>query len=73
MKRGYLHGRLKYPLIEIKGSGKYEEVTNSRIKITDQFVLSDHILHVASTDQFKVGDRIILFRPGTPNGLKPSE
>lgn len=64
-------GRQKYPLIEIKGSGKYEEVTNSRVNITDQFVpVGSHSFHVASTDQFKVGDRIILFRPGTPQWIE---
>ena len=59
-------GRQKYPLIEIKGKGKYEEVANSRVKITDQFVpVGSHSLQVTSTDPYKVGDRIILFRPGT--------
>lgn len=64
-------GRHKYPLIEIKGEGKYQEVINSRVKITDEFVpVGSHSFRVTSADQFKVGDRIILFRPGTTQWIK---
>lgn len=64
-------GRQKYSLIEIKGNGKYEEVNGSRVKITDQFVpVGSHSFHVTSADQFNVGDRIILFRPGTPQWIE---
>lgn len=64
-------GRHKYSLIEIKGNGRYQEVTNSRVKITDQFVpVGSHSFHVTSTDQLKVGDRIIVFRPGTPQWIE---
>jgi hypothetical protein len=64
-------GRHKYPLIEIKGEGKYQEVINSRVKITDEFVpVGSHSFRVTSADPFKVGDRIILFRPGTTQWIE---
>lgn len=64
-------GRQRYPLIEIKGNGRYQEVINSRVKITDQFVpVGSHSFHVTSTDLYKVGDRIIVFRPGTSQWIE---
>jgi len=60
-------GRQKYPLIEIKGNGRYQEVINSRVKITDQYVpVGSHSFQVISTESFKVGDQVIVYRPGTP-------
>lgn len=53
-------------LINIQGEGKITEVEGSRIKITDKFVpVGTHSFAVASTKNLKVGDRIIVFRPGT--------
>lgn len=59
-------GRKRYPLIKVKGNGKYYEIANSRKKITDQFVpVGSNSFHISSSDQLKIGDRIIIFRPGT--------
>lgn len=59
-------GQHKYSLIEIKGSGKYQEVLGTRTRITDSFVsVGTHHFNVESVEKFKVGDRIIVFRPGT--------
>lgn len=59
-------GKQKHSLIEVKGTGKYKPLIASRVKITDQFVpVGSHSFQVTSTEQFKEGDRIIVFRPGT--------
>lgn len=64
-------GRKKYPLIEIKGEGGYTEVANSRVKIRDQLVSAgSHSFEVTSTTPFKVGDRVIVYRPGTTEWIK---
>lgn len=59
-------GKKKYPLIRIEGSGEYNEVHGSRVKIVDRFVpVGVHSFLVESGAHFKKGDRIIIFRPGT--------
>lgn len=64
-------GRKRYPLIEIKGEGRYQEIINSRVKITDEFVpVGSHSFRVTSVDPFKIGDRIIVFRPGTTQWIE---
>ncbi len=52
-------------LIKISGKGKITE-TGSRVKITDTYVpTGTKSFRVAAAKDFKVGDRIIVFRPGT--------
>lgn len=52
-------------LIKISGKGKITE-TGSRVKITDTYVPTGaKSFRVAAAKDFKVGDRIIVFRPGT--------
>jgi len=59
-----------YSLIEVIGSGEREEVTDTRVKITNDMVpVGAHAFQVASTDKFKVGDKIIVYRPGTQNWI----
>lgn len=56
-------------LIKISGKGKITE-TGSRIKITDAYVPTGaKSFQVAAAKDFKAGDRIILFRPGTENWI----
>lgn len=47
-----------------------EEVSGTRVKITDAFVpVGTHTFQVSSAANFKVGDRIIVYRPGTENWI----
>lgn len=56
-------------LIKISGKGKITE-TGSRIKITGAYVPTGaKSFQVAAAKDFKAGDRIILFRPGTENWI----
>lgn len=63
-------GKERYPLIQVSGRGQIEEVSGSRAKITDPFVpVGTHSFHVSSAEGYKVGDRIIVYRPGTQNWI----
>ena len=56
-------------LIKISGKGKITE-TGSRVKITDAYVPTGaKSFQVASAKDFKAGDRIIVYRPGTENWI----
>lgn len=58
--------REKYPLIRVAGSGVKEEVSGTRVHITDDFVpVGTHRINVSDASGFKPGDRVILYRPGT--------
>lgn len=57
-------------MIEVSGNGRMEEVSGTRVKITDAFVpVGTHTFQVSSAANFKVGDRIIVYRPGTENWI----
>ena len=59
-------GTTKFPLINVCGTGRLAEIPNTRTKITDKFVpVGTCELNVSSASPYKVGDRIIVFRPGT--------
>ncbi len=59
-------GKERRSLIQVKGNGTMEEVPGTRVKITDDFVpVGSHSFRVSSTEGFKVGDRVIVYRPGT--------
>ena len=59
-------GTTKFPLISVCGTGRLAEIPNTRTKITDKFVpVGTCELNVSSASPYKVGDRIIVFRPGT--------
>lgn len=53
-------------LINIQGQGKITEIKNTRTKITDNYTpVGSYTFNVESANKYKIGDRIILFRPGT--------
>jgi len=57
-------------LINISGKGKITEV-GSRIKITDAYVPTGaKTFEVTSAKSFKVGDKIVVYRPGTENWIQ---
>lgn len=57
-------------LIKISGKGKITE-TGSRVKITDHYVPTGaKSFRVTSPKDFKAGDRIIVYRPGTENWIQ---
>lgn len=59
-------GTGKRSLIAIKGKGEIEEVEGTRRKIMDEYVpVGATSFTLESTKGLKVGDKIILFRPGT--------
>ena len=59
-------GTVNRPLIDISGKGRIEEIPNSRSKIIDSFVpVGTHSFTVASSNGFKTGDKIIVYRAAT--------
>ena len=59
------------PLISVSGSGEIKEIQGTRVKITDSYVPTGATsLHVASAQSFRVGDKIIVYRPGTDAWVK---
>lgn len=63
-------GKERFSLIQVSGGGRMEEVPGTRTKITDAFVpVGTHSFHVSSVAGYKVGDRIIVYRPGTQNWI----
>jgi hypothetical protein len=59
-------GTVNRPLIDITGAGTITEVAGTRTSITDEYVpVGTRSFHVASSQGYKAGDRIIVFRPGT--------
>lgn len=58
-------------VINIEGEGQIKEIPGSRVKITDKFIpVGSHSLTVSSAKNLKVGDRIIVFRPGTQEWIE---
>lgn len=56
----------RYALIRVEGSGSREEVSGTRVRITDSFVpVGTHSFRVSSGSGYKAGDRIVVYRPGT--------
>jgi hypothetical protein len=57
-------------LLTIGGSGDIKEVPDSRVQITDGFVpVGTKSFNVQSAANYKVGDKVILFRPSTENWI----
>jgi hypothetical protein len=53
-------------LLNISGSGKRKEIAGTRTKITDAYVpVGTFSFNIENTQKFKVGDQIVVFRPGT--------
>jgi hypothetical protein len=64
-------GTEKRALIDITGAGRVQEVKNTRTKITDNFVpVGTKSFTVASSNGYKAGDKIIVYRPGTDQWIK---
>lgn len=64
-------GKDKRALIQISGAGTLTESTGSRVKITDNYVpVGATSFRVSSASKFKVGDDIVLLRPGTNEWIK---
>src|SRR5689334_7367027 len=58
-------------LIEVSGKGAITEVKGTRVKIADDYVpVGTFSFTVSSSAGFAVGDRIIVFRPGTDQWIK---
>lgn len=61
----------KYPLISVTGSGIREEVPGTRVSIVDDFVpVGSHSFEVFSAEGYKVGDRIVVYRPATQKWIQ---
>ncbi len=59
-------GKGQRKTIIASGTGKATEIPNSRVKITDKYVpLGAKSFQVADASGFKVGDAIMVYRPGT--------
>ena len=64
-------GTVNRPLIDVSGKGKAQEVQNTRTKITDDYVpVGTKSFSVVSSNDYKAGDRIIVYRPGTDQWIK---
>jgi len=59
-------GTVNRPLINVSGIGSIKEIERTRTKITDRYVpVGAKSFAVTSTQGFRIGDRIIVYRPGT--------
>jgi hypothetical protein len=59
-------GTVNRPLINVSGIGSLREIERTRTKITDSYVpVGAKSFAVASTQGFRIGVRIIVYRPGT--------
>ena len=60
----------RYPIIHVLGEGLPREESGSRVAISDDFVpVGTFKLKVSSAKAFKVGDHVMVFRPGTQNWI----
>lgn len=62
--------RERYPIIHATGEGLPKEVSGTRVTITDDFVpVGTFKINVSSAKGFKVGDQVMVYRPGTQNWI----
>jgi hypothetical protein len=55
---------------DVAGKGKITEVQGTRVKITDNYVpVGATSFNVSNAANFKAGDKVILFRPGTQDWI----
>ena len=60
----------KSSLIVVSGQGSLKEISNTRKKITTSYVpLGATSFEIAASAGLKVGDQIVVFRPGTQNWI----
>jgi hypothetical protein len=63
-------GNVKRSLIEVSGTGNLKEDKASRVKIKDDYLpVGAKSFTVETAKNFKVGDPIIVYRPGTENWI----
>jgi hypothetical protein len=64
-------GKGQRTLLQVSGTGSIKEVKRSRVHLTEKYVpVGAKSFTVSSTEGFMVGDRIILFRPGTKKWIE---
>jgi hypothetical protein len=64
-------GTVQRSLVVISGSGNLNEIKGSRVKITDEYVpVGAKSFLVSSAKGLKIGDNIIVYRPGTISWIK---
>jgi hypothetical protein len=64
-------GTVNRPLIDVSGKGKVQEIKGTRTKIIDNYVpVGATSFKVVDASQYKTGDRIIVYRPGTDQWIK---
>ena len=64
-------GTVNRPLIDVSGTGRVQEVANTRTQITDNFVpVGATSFTVASANGYKAGDKIIVYRPSSEQWIK---
>lgn len=64
-------GKGQRKTIQVSGTGKVTEVADSRTRITDKYVpVGAKSFQVSSANLYKVGDEIVVFRPGTEQWIK---
>lgn len=64
-------GKERRPLINISGSGRIDEIFNSRSVIMDEYITAGSFnFTIQSTKQFSPGDKIIILRSGTSGWIK---
>lgn len=64
-------GNQQRSLIIVSGAGKPKEVKESQTSVTDKYVPTGAFaFHVENAGQFKIGDKVILYRPGTAQWIE---
>ena len=64
-------GKGKRKLLTISGQGNRKEIHGTRTNITDSYIpVGTFSFTVANANQYKVGDQIVVFRPGTDAWIK---
>lgn len=63
-------GKTQRNLLSISGTGALQEIQGTRTKILDAYVpVGAKSFTVSSVDKLKIGDRIVVYRPGTDNWI----
>ncbi len=63
-------GTKQYHLLSVRGSGEPEEITGTRVKINQSYVpVGTKEITLQSVQGYSIGDKIILYRPGTTNWI----
>ena len=64
-------GKGQRKLLSISGSGRRSEISGTRIPISDSYVpVGAFSFNVGNAGKYKVGDQIVVYRPGTEQWIK---